>query len=156
MVVGAYLVFHSGENAEFAFHRNVELVGIVHNLLRQGYVFLEGQVAAVDHHGRKSVVHAVLAHLEAVAVVKVKHDLRMLPAKRFGIFYRPLGHVAEEDRVGIVARALRHLEDYRRFGFGRSLDDGLELLHVVEVERGDGIAAMYGFGKHLAGVDQAK
>ena len=101
------------------------------------------------------MVDAVLTELECVAVIEMEHDLGMLPAERLGILHSTLGHVAEKDRVGVVAGALRHLEDHRRLGVGGSLDDGLKLLHVVEVESGDGVAAMYGLLEHLAGVDEA-
>lgn len=86
-----------------------------------------------------------LAQLEAVAVVEVEHYLGMLPAKLLGILHGAFGHVAQQGGVGIVARALAHLQDHGAFGLGSGLDDGLELLHVVEIERGDGVAALMAF-----------
>ncbi len=89
-------------------------------------------------------------------MVEVEDNLRMLPAERPGILHCTLGHIAEKDGVGIVARPLRNLEDYRRLGVGSGLDDGLQLLHVVEIECGYCISAVYGLGEHLFGVDQTQ
>ena len=86
----------------------------------------------------------------------MKDDLRALPTKFLGILNCSLGHVAEKGLVGIVACALAHLEDNRRLSLCRSLDNGLQLFHVVEVECGDGVTALDGLGKHLAGVYKAK
>ena len=89
-------------------------------------------------------------------MVKVQNDLGMLPAKLLGIFYGSLCHIAQKCCVCIVTGTLRHLQDYRRTVLGGSLDDSLKLLHVVEVESGDGIAALDGLGKHLAGVHKTE
>ena len=130
-------------------------MGIVHDFLGESHILLVGKMAAVDHYGRETVVDAVFAELECVTMVEVKHDLGMLPAEALGIFYCALGHVAEKDRVGIVAGTFRHLKDHRRFGVGSCLDDGLKLLHVVEVEGGDCISAVYCLCKHRASVYKA-
>ena len=52
------------------------------------------------------MVDTVLAKLEAVAVVEVKANLGMFPAEALGILDSTLCHIAEQDRVGIVARTL--------------------------------------------------
>ena len=102
------------------------------------------------------MVDAVFAELERVAVVKVKNDLGMLPTDRLGILNGTLGHIAEQDGVGIVARTLRDLKDNGGLGFGSGADDGLKLLHVVEIECRNGITAVNGLGKHLASVYKTK
>ncbi len=155
MVVRGNLIFHAGENAKLTFDGNVVLVGVVNDLLGQGHVLLVGEVASVDHHGRETAVDAALAKLEAVTVVEVEDNLGVLPAEFLGIGDSTLGHVAEQGGVGIVAGAFGNLENHGRLLFGSGLDDGLELLHVVEVEGGDCITALDGLGKHLTGVDQA-
>ena len=66
--------------------------------------------------------------------------------------HRALGHVAQQGLVGVVTRAFRHLQDDGRLGFDGSHDDGLHLFHIVEVESGDGIAAVHGLGEHFTGV----
>ncbi len=87
-------------------------------------------------------------------MVEMEADLGMLPAEFLGIGNSTLSHIAEKGSVGIVACALGNLKNYRRLLFGSCFDDGLKLLHVVEVESGHCISALHGLGKHLAGVDQ--
>ena len=89
-------------------------------------------------------------------MVEVKNDLGILPAELLGISHSTLGHVAQEGSVGIVAGTLGYLEDDGALFFGSGLDDGLELLHVVEVEGRDSVTSLDGLGKHLAGVDEAE
>ena len=152
MVVRRNFVLDAGEYAELAFDGYIELVGVVDNLLREGYVLLVGQVRAVDHHRREAEVDAALAELERIAVVEVKNDLGLLPAEFLGVLDGTLSHVAQQCGVGIVAGAFRHLKDHGRLLGSGGLDDGLELLHVVEVEGGDSVTTLDGLGKHLASV----
>ena len=63
-------------------------------------------MAAVDHNRRETAVDTALADLEAVAVIEVKYDLGVLPAKFLGVFHCSLSHVAEKGCVGIVAGTL--------------------------------------------------
>ena len=86
VVVGANLVLNACEYAELTLYSHVELMSVVNHFLSEGNVLLIGEVATVDHYGRETVVDAVLASLESVTVVEVKHDLGMLPAERLGIF----------------------------------------------------------------------
>lgn len=153
---GGYLVLDAGQHAQLALDRHVELVCVVHDLLRQGHVLVIGQRRTVDHHRREAHVDAALAQLERVSVVEVQHDLGFGPAQLLGILDGAFGHVAQQRLVGVVARALRYLEDDRRLGLGGSLDDGLQLLHVVEVECRNGITSLDCLGKHLTGVHQAQ
>ena len=77
-----------------------------------------------------------LAELEAVAVVKVEHNLGMFPTEALGIINSTLGHVTEQNRVGVVAGAFRYLEDYGRFGVGSSLDDSLSCSMLLKLNAG--------------------
>ena len=86
----------------------------------------------------------------------MEHDLGMFPTEFLGVFYSALSHVAQEGSVCIVACALGNLKDNGRLFLRSSLDDGLKLLHVVEVESGDSIAALDSLGEHLAGVHKTK
>ena len=150
------LVFDARENAELGLDGDVMLVRIGDDLLGELDVVLERKGRAVDHDGRETAVDAALAGLVAVAVVEVKNDLRLLAAELLGVLHGTLGHVAENRRVRILARALRHLHDHGRLGLDRRLDDGLHLLHRVEIERRDGITALHRLGKHLLGIDKTK
>ena len=89
-------------------------------------------------------------------MIKVKDNLGMLPAKFLGIFHSAFCHVAEKGLVCIVAGTFRYLEDNRRLCLCRGLDNGLELLHVVEIECGNGVTACNCLLEHLTGVHKAK
>ena len=152
----ADLVLDAGENAELGLDRDVVGVSVLDDLLREGDVLLVRQRRTVDHDGREAGVNAALAGLEAVAVVEVKDDLRIRATELLGVFDRALSHVAEDRRVRILAGALRDLHDHGRLGLDRSLDDGLHLLHRVEVERGDGVTALDRLGEHFLGINETK
>ena len=150
------LIFDTCENAELGLYGNVILVCIVNNLLCEGDVLFVRKGGSINHDGAEAHIHAALAKLEAVAVVEMENDLGMLPAEFLGIFNSTFRHIAEKGLVGIVARTLGNLEDDRALGLCGGLDDGLELLHVVEVESGDGVTALDCLCEHLAGVHKAK
>ncbi len=89
-------------------------------------------------------------------MIQVQYNLRMLPAEFLGVSDSALCHVAQQSGVGVSASALAHLKDHRRLLFSSSLDDSLQLFHIVEVEGGDSVTAFDSLGKHLTGVDQAE
>ena len=132
------------------------LVGIGNDLLRELDVLGERKVRAVNHDGRETGVNAALASFIAVTVVEVKNDLRLLAAEFLSVFNRALRHVAENRGVGILASTLRDLHNNRRFSFDCRLNDGLHLLHRIEVECRDGIAALDGLSEHLLGINETK
>ena len=67
-----------------------------------------------------------------------------------------LGHVLQEDLVGVLPRALGNLEDDRGPAVDAALDDGLQLLHVVEVVGGDGVLACHCLAEHFSGVHETE
>ena len=150
------LILDTGEHAEFSLDGHIELVRILDNLLGQGDVLLIRQGGGVDHDGREAHVHAALAELEAVAMVQVEADLGMLPTELLRIRDSTFRHVTEKGLVGILTGTAGNLEDHRGLGLGGRLDDGLELLHVVEIESGDGVTAGNGLLEHLTGVHKAQ
>ena len=154
--LGGNLVFHTGQDAQFGLYGDIVLVSIVHHLLGEGDVFLVREGGGVNHHGAETHVNAALAQLEAVAVVQVEHNLGMLPAQLFGIFHSTLCHIAQEGLVGVVTGTLGNLENHRALGLGAGLDNGLKLLHVVEIESGDGVTAGNGLLEHLTGVHKTQ
>ena len=89
-------------------------------------------------------------------MVEVEHNLRMLAAELLGILYSTLGEVAEDGAVSIVTGTLGNLHDNGRLCLDGSHDDGLHLLHGVEVESGDSIATGYGSLEHLAGINETQ
>ena len=129
---------------------------IVNNLLGEGDVLLVRKGGSVDHNGAEAEVNAALAGFEAVAVVQMKDDLGVLPAKFLCILHSTLCHIAEEGLVGVVACALGDLEDNRGLGLSGGLDDSLELFHIVEIECGDGVTAGNGLREHFTSVHKAE
>ena len=130
-------------------------MSVLDDLLREGHVLVVGESRTVDHHRREAHVDAALAQLERVAVVEVQHDGNVL-AQLLGVLDGALRHVAQQRLVGVFAGARRYLEDHRRRSLDAGRDDRLHLLHVVEVERRDGITAFDGLGEHLAGVHKTQ
>ena len=110
----------------------------------------------VDHHRRETHVNARLAEFERIAVVEVQHDLRMSATQFLGIFHRTLSHITKQGLIGILTGTARHLQDHRRFRFDGSLNNGLHLLHVIEVECSDGVFALDGLFKHLSRVHKTQ
>ena len=86
----------------------------------------------------------------------MEHNLGVLAAQFLGIFHGTLCHVAQQRSVSIVTCTLRHLQDDGALQVARCLDDSLELLHVVEVECGDGISTVDGTCEHFLGVHEAE
>jgi hypothetical protein len=67
---------------------------------------------------------------------------------------RRLHEVPEEAVVRVCARTARRLHDHRRARVPRRLHDRLDLLHVVDVERADAVAAGGGLVEELAHGDE--
>ena len=69
-----------------------------------------------------------------------------------------LGSLDELDEIGVVGvgtRAAGDLQDDGSLDLGRGLGDALDDLHVVDVERTDGIAALIRLAEHfLCGYDR--
>ena len=84
-----------------------------------------------------------------VAVVEMERD-RDLRVELDGGQHQ----VPEEDVVRVRAGAARRLDDHGRRGLARRLHDRLDLLHVVDVERSDAVAAAGGFVEELAHRDE--
>ena len=152
---GGNFVFNAGEHAEFGLYGDIELMCVVHNLLGESDVLLVGKRGCVDHNGAEAHINAALAGLEAVAVVEVEADLGLFPAEFLGVCNSTFSHVTEKSLVGIVAGALGYLEDNRGLGFGSGHNNGLELLHIVEIECRDGISTFDCLGEHLTSVHEA-
>jgi hypothetical protein len=154
--LGRDFILNTCQHTEFSLDGDIVLVCVVDYLAGQGDVLVIRESGTVDHDRREAEIDTALAELIAVAMIKVKNDLRALPTKFLGIFNSSLGHVAKEGLVRIIAGTLAHLEDNGRLCLCSGLDNGLKLLHVVEVECRNGVTALDGLGKHLACVHKAK
>ena len=153
---GGDFVLNASENSELGLNRHVMLVGVRNDLLRELDVLLERKVGTVDHDARETAVDAALAGFIAVTVVEVKNDLGLFAAKFLGVFNRTLSHVAENRGVRILAGALGDLHDDGRLRLDRRLNDGLHLLHRVEVEGRNSISALDRLREHLLGVHESE
>ena len=150
------LILDTCEDTQFGLNGHIVLVCIFNDLPGEGDIVLIWEGGCIDHNGREAHVDAALAKLERIAVIEMEADLRMLPSEFLCIFNSTLCHVTEKSLVGIVACTLGNLEDYRGLCFGSSLDDSLELLHIVEIECRNGVTAFDGFCEHFFGVHEAK
>ena len=122
-------------------------VCVLNDLFGQRDVLFIRQGGTVDHHGGETAVDAALAGLEIRTVVKVQRD------GKTGLL---LGSFDQLDKIGVVrvgTRALGNLQDQRRIQLFRRFGDALDDLHVVDVERADGIAALVGVFEHFGGGD---
>jgi hypothetical protein len=64
------------------------------------------------------------------------------------------GHVAQKSLVGIGPGTFRNLENDGRSRLDTGRQDGLKLLHVVEVVSRNGVAPLESAFEHLPGVDE--
>ena len=147
-----YFVFYTSEHTELSLYRYVELMSIFYYFLGEGDVLLIRQVRTINHYRRETEINAALAGLEAVTMIQMKNNLGMLPTEFFSVLYCTLSHVAEKGLVSILTSTLGYLKNNRTLGSSRSRNDCLELLHVVEIEGRNSIAALDCLCKHLAGV----
>ena len=139
-----HLVLHAGQRAELSLDDDAVIVGVLDDLARQGDVVLEALGGSVDHNGGKAAVDAGFAELEGIAVVKMQRngDLRILDD----------GRLDQLDQIGMVrigARTLRNLKDNGALQLSRSLGNALNDLHIVDVERADGVSPVIGFREHF-------
>ena len=144
----AFVELRADEMAKFGFHHAIVFVGVFHHFLGDFDVFLERLVAGVNHHAGESLVNAILAQLERIAVVEVHRD------RDRGEADCRLDELLEIDRVGVLARALGNLEHHRRLFLFARLDDGLKQFHVVDVERAEGVFAFQRLREKFPGVCQ--
>lgn len=110
-------------------------------------------VGTVDHDRRKPHVDTVSAKFKGVPVIQVEGRGNVIP-EFLGIGRGALGHIPQKGLVGIFPGAGRDLEDHRRPGFHASLDNGLELLHIVEIIGGNRITARCRLFEHVPGIDK--
>jgi hypothetical protein len=130
------LILNTSEDTQLTFNGYVELMSIFNNFLCQSDVLLIRQSRTVDHYRREAQVYTVLAKLEAVSVVEVQNDLRMIATQLLSIFYSALCHVAEQDRISIVAGTLRNLKDNRDFSSEEALTIAWSCSRLLKLNAG--------------------
>ena len=127
----AVVVLRADQHAEFAFDHAIMFVRVFDDLSADLDVLLERLVAGVDHHAGEAFIDAFLAEFEGIAVVEVDRNWDVGEADR------GFDQFLEVNRVGVLPRAFGDLEHHGRFFLFAGLDDGLEQLHVVDVERAE-------------------
>jgi len=144
--------FERAQTAELTLHRHAHrmrhlahLAGDVEVVLVAGRGFAVRQQRAVHHHAGKARADRLQAHRRRRAVVLVHHHRNV----RVG-FDRGQHHVAQVGLARVFARAGRGLQDHRAVGFLGRFHDGLDLLQVVDVERGHAVPMLGGMVQHLA------
>ena len=151
------IIFNTGENTELALNGHTVSVGIFDDALGFFDVFFIGQMRSVDHDRRESQIDTAFAGIEVRTVIQVQNDRNALAAGNFfGVLNSTLSHVAQQSLVGVFTGAFGNLKNHRGFGFNASLNDCLELFHVVEVVGGNGIFAGHRLLEEFNGVDQTE
>jgi len=152
------VVLNASKDTELTLDSDVELVGVLDDLLGEGDVLLVGEGRAVDHDVGEAAGDAGDDKVVAVTVVEVEgnRDTLAVSADLLGVLNSTLGHVAEEGLVGIGTGTLRDLEDDRALALSAGSDDGLHLLHVVKVKGRNSKATVNSVAEHLAGVHKTK
>jgi len=156
--LGLDIILDTGKDTELTLDSNVELVGVVDDLLGESDVLLIRKSRAIDHDIAEAAGDAVNDELVAVTVVEVEGDGDTLAISRdlLGVLDGTLSHVTKKGLVSIGTSTTRNLEDDRALGLDTGSDDSLHLLHVVEVESRDSEALLHSMSEHLLGVNKTK
>ena len=147
--VDGNLVLNTGQSTQLSLNDDTALVSVLDNALGDLDVLLEGLGACVDHDGGEAAVDAGLAGLERVTVVQVQGDGDFGALDDSG-----LDQLHQVGVVGVGAGTLGNLQDNRSLLLLAGLSDGLNDLHVVDVESTDGVAAVVSLLKHLSSINQ--
>jgi hypothetical protein len=148
---GAVAVFDTTEYAEFPLDRYAQRMGHINGRLGDLDVLFVGVRAfsvfaerAVHHDGGKPEVDGGFQGLEAVAVVE------MQGYGNVGVFFTGSFHeLLEVNEAAVLKGAAAGLDDYRAVGFVGRLHDGLDLLHVIDVEGAHTVTAFGGLIQNL-------
>ena len=140
----ADFVLDAGKSAEFGLDDDAVIMGILHDLTGQGDIILKALGGSVDHNGGEAAVDAGFAELERVAVVKVQRDGDLGVLDDGGLY-----QLHQIGVVGIGARTLGDLQDNGALELTGRFGDTLNDLHIIDVERADGVSTVIGFREHF-------
>ncbi len=88
-------------------------------------------------------------------MVEMEHDGNLM-TEFLRVFSGSLRHISQQVDVRIIAGTLGNLENDWRLRLNTSLDNRLQLFHVVEVVRGNRIPALDSLREHFLGIHQAE
>ena len=138
-------VFYAFKSTQLSLYDYAVGVRVLNDLLCQSDVVLERFGGSIDHNGSKSTVNTALAKLEAVTMVQMKRDrdIGILDDCRFNQLY-------QVSMVCVSTSAFGNLQDNRAVQLAGCLSNTLNDLHVVHVERADGISAVISLLEHFS------
>ena len=139
-----HVVFYARKSAQLRFHHHAVVVGVLHHPAGDGDIFFKGLGRSIDHNGGIAAIDAEFAHLKAAAVIQVQRH------RNVGTFQS--GSLGQFYHISVVFQhILGHLQDHGSGFLTAGFTDGLDGLHIVKVERADGIAATVRLLEHLFG-----
>ena len=131
---------------QLAFHHAIVLVGVVDDLTADLDILFERFVGGINHDTRKALINALLAQIKGVPVIEMNRQRDGREADR------RFDELLEINRMRVITGTARNLEHHWRLFFLAGLDDGLRHLHVVHVERAEGVLAFQGLGEQIVGM----
>ena len=144
-----YVFLNAGQLAKLGLYPDTAGMGVFHNLLGNGDIFLVRQGGTVDHDGGEAAVDAVLAHLKGRTMVQMDAD------RNAGVLNQgSLDQLHDVDLAGIFSGAGRNLQNHRRLLFRGSTHNALNDFHIVDVKRTNGEFAFIGSFKHFFGANK--
>ena len=148
-LLDADIILHARQRAELSLDHNAVCVCVLDNLLGLCDILLEAVARVVNHDRSKAAVDAVLASRKVCAVIQMQHDrnLRME-------LHRCLDELHKVNRVCVLSRTCRSLQNHWGLELCRSLRDTLHNFHIVDIECTDGVTALISLPEHLSRSDQ--
>ncbi len=144
-------VLDAAKGTQFTFDADAAGMGQLNDLRRHFHVVLiagdclaVGHERAVHHDRCEAQVHGLHAGLGRVAVIKMQHDLHVGMADD-----GRLHQLLEVNHVAVLQGATAGLDDDRRVQLLGRAHDGLNLLHVVNIECADPVATFGSFFQRL-------
>ena len=145
-----HFVLYAGQRAQLGLYHHAMVMGVLHHLAGDLNVLRKRLGGSVDHYGGETAVDAGLAGFKAVAVIQVQRD-GDLGALNDGSLHQ----LHQIGVVGVSPGALGHLQDDGSLLLPAGLSDGLDDLHVVDVESADGVTAVISLLEHLGSSNES-
>ena len=127
------VLFRTGKDAQFSFHRHPMPMGIFHGLFGKGSIFLKWKGAAIYHNRRKSKFHRIHALCKGHAVVQVQghRDIKpRIPDTVGPGLHNPGKHLISQ----LLMQVGGCQQDDRGTFLNHSVHDSIELLNGYEVK----------------------
>ncbi len=148
----AVAVFNAAQASQLAFDSDAQRMGVLDDSFRDRDILFVGVwrfavfgQRPVHHNRGESQRNGFLAGLQTVAVIEMHGhgDMGVFLHGRFHQFF-------EINHLAVFQRAAAGLDNHRAVGVVGGLHDGLDLLHVVDVECANAITAFCGLIQNLS------